>query len=101
MKRHIIFLTLLLMHILLLPYSYADEDWRVEFDYLCSKTEEAIHMTTEDLKDLVARCDKLKSVIEASDNPQKKVFLKRLDMCRNLFIYTIEVKNQKKKPDAE
>ncbi len=101
MKRYIFLLALLFIQVFLLPLANADEDWRVEFDYLCGKTEDTLNMKLEELNELVLRCDKLKIAVEASDNPQKKIFLKRLDMCRNLFIYTIEVKSQEKKPVSE
>lgn len=77
-------------------YTYADDEWRVEFNNLCGKTEEAMTMKSDELKNLVSRCDKLKPIIETSDHPQKKIFLKRLEKCRDLFIYMLDVKSQEK-----
>lgn len=95
--KSIIFCAVAFIGLLTLAAVYAEEDWRTEFDNLCGKTEESMNMKLEELKDLVARCDKLKPIIEASNNPQKKVFLVRLDKCRNLFIYMIEVREKEKK----
>lgn len=80
-----------------LLFTYADEDWRTEFDYICGKTEESMTMKLEELKDLITRCEKLKPVIENLDHPQKKVFLKRIEMCKNLFGYMLEVREKEKK----
>lgn len=97
MRKGIIFLTFTLICLLILAYAYANEDWRTEFDNLCGKTEESMTMKIDELRDLVSRCDKLKPVIEASNDPQKKIFLKRLEMCRNLFSYMIEAKEKEGK----
>lgn len=96
MKKLVIFLSLVVIFLFFALYIHASEDWRPEFDYLCGKTDEAMTMKMEELKDLVVRCDKLKPVIEASNHPQKKVFLKRLEACKNLFSYMIEGKEQEK-----
>jgi hypothetical protein len=97
MKKRIIFFTFVFIYFLPWFHVCAQENWRTEFDNLCGKTEESMTMKLEELKDLVIRCDKLKPAIEASDNPQKKVFLKRLEMCKNLFSYMVEVREKERK----
>lgn len=96
-KKELIFGGLVVIYLLSMLYTYADVDWKTEFDNLCGKTEETITMRIEELKDLVARCDKLKPIIESSNHPQKKIFLKRIEKCRNLFIYMLEVKAQERR----
>jgi len=95
-EKVFIFSCIIVIHILSL-YAYASEDWRTEFDNICVKTEESMTLKLEELKDLVSRCEKLKPVIEASDNPQKKVFLLRLEKCKKLFIYVINSKEKEGK----
>lgn len=73
---------------------YAQDSWKAEFDDICSKTGIAITFTKEELKALVDRCDKLKPTIETLDESQKKVYLKRLKMCRDMFIFAIESKKE-------
>jgi hypothetical protein len=68
----------------------AEEAWRAEFDRLCGKTEQSMSLGAEELRQLVARCEKLRPEIEASADPQKKVFLRRLEACRKVFAFVIE-----------
>ncbi len=74
----------------------AQEDWRKEFDDVCSKTQDAMVLTADELNDLLGRCDRLKPQIEKLDESQKKVHLKRLRMCRDLYIFVLEAREKKK-----
>ncbi|MDP3297565.1 MAG: hypothetical protein Q8N09_08250 [Thermodesulfovibrionia bacterium] len=80
--------------------SYAENDWRVEFNDICSKTNTAMSLTKEELTSLIERCDKLKATIETLDETPKKVYLKRLQMCRDMFVFVIEniEKKEENKP---
>ena len=75
--------------------SFAEDAWIAEFEDICSRTDSADSLTVEALQSLVERCDKLRAVIENSDNVQKKVYLFRLDKCKRLFSYIIEVRGNK------
>jgi hypothetical protein len=70
----------------------AQDDWKKEFEDICSQTQDAMLFTPEELKGLVGRCDALRPRIEKLDESQKKIYLKRLLMCRDLFTYAIESK---------
>lgn len=70
---------------------WADDPWLQEFEDICGMTLEAESMTPDQLKAMVERCDKLKPVIERSENPQRKVYIFRLDKCKNLFLYVLDV----------
>ncbi|MCK9420167.1 MAG: hypothetical protein M0R70_12390 [Nitrospirae bacterium] len=70
----------------------AQDDWKKEFEEICSQTQDAMLGTPEELKDLVSRCDALRPRIEKLDETQKKIYLKRLHMCRDLFNYALESK---------
>lgn len=70
--------------------SFAGEDWRKEFDEVCARTQDAMDLTAMELRSLIERCDKLKPTIEALDDSQRKVFLKRLQMCRDLYAFVLE-----------
>jgi hypothetical protein len=76
-------------------FAHAQEDWRKEFDDVCSKTQDAMVFTIDELKGLVGRCDKLKPQIEKLDESQRKVYLKRLRMCRDLYFYVLESREKK------
>ena len=72
--------------------AHAQDDWRVEFDSICAKTQDADTFSLQELKELIGRCDALKPRIEKLEESQRKVALKRLQMCRNLFVYVLQSK---------
>lgn len=72
----------------------AGEAWRAEFDEVCSKTQDAMALSTEELRGLVARCDALKPRIEALDEPRRKVFGRRLQGCRDLYQFVIDFRTK-------
>jgi hypothetical protein len=74
----------------------AQEDWRKEFEDVCSKTQDAMVIPSDELKNLVNRCDKLKPRIEKLDESQRKVYLKRLQLCRDLYFFVMESRELKK-----
>ncbi len=76
-------------------FAYSQEDWRKEFEEICSKTENAMAFNVEELRSLVDRCDALKSRVEKLDEPQRKIILRRLQMCRDLYVFTFEMKEKK------
>ncbi len=75
----------------------AEQDWKAEFDDICSKTNYAMSLTKDEIKSLIKRCDNLKPAIEKLDESAKKVYLKRLQMCRDMFVFTLESKEQTEK----
>ncbi len=74
--------------------AYGEEEWKKEFEALCSRTDDAMTFSKEELKDLIARCDKLKTVILTLDESTKKVYLRRLQLCRDLFAFVLESKEK-------
>ena len=78
---------------MIVTFAFAQDGWKAEFDDICSKTGEAMSLSKEELKSLVEKCDKLMPKTEALDASQKKVYKKRLQKCRGLFVFMIESKN--------
>lgn len=76
------------------PAVFAEGDWKAEFDAVCGQTDNAADMTVDDLKKAIGRCDLLKPKVEALEASPRKVYLKRLQMCRNLFVYLLEGKER-------
>lgn len=74
--------------------AWADESWKAEFDEVCGKSDDSMGLSKDELKALMARCDKLKTLIEAQEETVRKVYLKRLQMCRDLLAYVLEVKSR-------
>ncbi len=73
-----------------LPIAHAQDDWKTEFETVCARTQDAAELGKEELKSLVERCDKLKPRIEKLEETQRKVYLKRLKMCRDLYAFVLE-----------
>jgi len=75
--------------------AFAEEEWRTEFDSICAKTQDSMMLDIAELQSLVARSDKLKKSIEELDETRRKVYLKRLQMCRDLYAFVLETKEKK------
>ena len=73
----------------------APDDWIREFEDICAKTQDAMTFNAAELKSLIERSDRLKPRIEKLDETRRKVYLKRLVMCRDLFIFVLESKDKK------
>jgi len=73
---------------------YAQDDWKAEFADICSKTDDPMALSKENIKTLIERCDKLKPRIEKLDESTAKVYLKRLQMCKDLFAFVLESKSR-------
>jgi hypothetical protein len=76
--------------------AYAEQNWKNEFDEICAKNDEAMSLGVDELKNLIQRCDKLKPRIEALDESPRKVYLRRLQLCRDLYLFVLESKEQEK-----
>ncbi len=75
--------------------SLAQEEWKAEFDAVCSKTDVAMTLSEEELKGRIARCDQLKPKIEAEEASTRKVYLRRLRMCRELYQFVLDSKEHR------
>ena len=73
-----------------LARALAADDWRTEFDAICAKTQDAMALPLDELRSLVARSDKLLPELEKLEPSQRKVFVKRLQGCRNLYAFVLE-----------
>ena len=69
-----------------------------DLNELCSKTQDAMGFTEGELKELIDRCDRLKPVISKLDETERKVYLKRLKMCRDLFNFVPKSKTKASNP---
>jgi hypothetical protein len=80
-------------------YAEEQEDWKQEYAEICAKTQNAMELSLAELKDRIERCDKLQERINKLQGPraetEKKVFTKRLKMCRELYNFALEHKENK------
>jgi hypothetical protein len=75
----------------------SQENTKKELDEICSKTQDAMVLSSEELTALIARCDALVPKIEKLDDTQKRVYMKRLVQCRGLYAYVLDSKGKEKK----
>jgi len=82
-----------LLLVLLWPAAARSEEaWLAVFEQTCSKTSEAMTLSVAELNALIEKCGELQKIIETQDESTRKVYLKRLQMCRNLYAYMLEHK---------
>ena len=70
------------------------QDWKVEFDGIYQKTTDPMSLERDELKQLISRCDKLRAVMGTLDESEKKVYLRRLRVCQDLFVFVLESKEK-------
>jgi len=101
-------LSALIAHLCLLPAgglilcngagtAYARNDWKLEFAEVCGKTQNAIELSPDELRSAIARCNRLEEHIFELQGPQgseRKVYAKRLKMCKDLYVYTLEFREK-------
>jgi len=79
------------------PVAFAEELWKQEFMDICLNTDEAASFSKDELKVLLQRGEKLKLLIDALEETPRKVYLKRLQMCMNLYAFVLESKEAENK----
>ncbi len=72
------------------------DSWHKEFDDLCSRTQDAMTLSEDQLNDLIRRSDALAPQIGKLDDSRRKIYGGRLRMCRGLYAYVLD---SKKDPD--
>jgi hypothetical protein len=87
MSRGLVLVAVFLF-VVALSSSGAADDWLGEFNDICSQIDVVDSLEREEVQRLVERCDELMPVIEASENPKKKVYLFRLKKARDMFAAT-------------
>lgn len=97
MKRRVLLTILMIFNLLYPLLSHGIEDWKEEFNDICAKTQDAMALTEDELRTLIDRCDRLETVIMGLDESTKKVYLKRLKMCRDMYIFALDEKISRKR----
>jgi len=72
----------------------AEDDWSAEFEAVCSRTQDAMGLTSDELRALVARCDRLAPRLAALDESRRKVYGKRLQQCRDLYEFVLRTREK-------
>ena len=79
-----------------LQSAFGAEAWRTDFDAVCAQSNEAMTLSVNELQTLIEKCDRLQKVIETQEETVRKVYLKRLQLCKNLYVFVLESKQQSK-----
>jgi len=83
-----------------LSNAHAQQDWKQEYADICAKTQNAMGLSEADLKDYIDRCDNLQERIGELDGAkgetERKVYTKRLKMCRDLYVFALNYKEENK-----
>lgn len=69
---------------------------KADFDAVCAKTDIAMTLSAGEIKELIVRCDELRLRILAQEETARKVYLRRLQMCRDLYGFVLEEKEKGK-----
>ena len=69
-------------------------DLKAEFDRICGQVQVAPSLNEAEIRLLIEDCRALREALLQSENPQAKVFLKRLQMCEDFFEYSLEVQSE-------
>ncbi|MDD2540050.1 MAG: hypothetical protein PHH28_03280 [Desulfuromonadaceae bacterium] len=78
--------------------AYGAESWRTEFDATCSQATDAMALSVPELQKLIERCVSLQKIIEREEETVRKVYLKRLQMCKKFYIFVLDSKIREQKP---
>jgi hypothetical protein len=68
------------------------EEWKAEFEAVCSKTDSLMDMSEDELSALLERCDKLMIGMEGENETVRKVNGRRLKNCRDLIRFMLDSK---------
>lgn len=77
------------------PPAAAVPAWRAEFDDVCARTQDAMALSEDELRSLVARCDALLPALEKLAESERKVFTRRLQACRSLYQFVLESREKR------
>ncbi|HAS55613.1 MAG: hypothetical protein A2X56_12590 [Nitrospirae bacterium GWC2_57_13] len=70
----------------------ATPHWKAEFEAICAHTGNATELSKDEIKVLIDRCRKLEPALEKLEATEKKVYKRRLQMCRELYEYVLKSK---------
>jgi hypothetical protein len=69
-------------------------DLKAEFDRICGQMQVAPSLNEAEIRLLIEDSKALREALLQSENPQAKVFLKRIQMCEDFFEYSLEVQSE-------
>lgn len=74
--------------------TYGEDAWRADFDATCSQSNNAMALSVNELRTLIDKCENLQKIVEAQEETVRKVYSRRLQLCKNLYVFVLETKLQ-------
>jgi len=74
------------------PAAVAAETWKATFQEVCGKVDASQTLSVKEIEALIVEADKLAPEIQKSDDPSKKIYLKRLKNCRSVYEFMVDSK---------
>jgi hypothetical protein len=71
----------------------AQNDWKQEFEDLCSRTQAGYQPEAKEIPGLLSRCDALQARVDKLEDPQRKVMRSRLKRCCDYYAYQRDISN--------
>jgi polyhydroxyalkanoate synthesis regulator phasin len=68
------------------------ESWKERFERICAQIEIAETLTREELEELIRECDALLEELQTLQAPGARVYVFRLEKCRDFFRYTLDLR---------
>jgi hypothetical protein len=65
-----------------------------QVDEACAKTQDAMSLTSDELRQLVTRCERLAPVVNKLPDPHRKVLALRLKRCRDLYQFVLDTRER-------
>ena len=74
---------------------------KAELDRICTRVSIASTLSPEQIHQLIEDCDALSVLFRSSGDPKAKIFLRRLEMCRSFFEYSLQLQEIAEDPIDE
>lgn len=71
-----------------------EPQWKEEFKEVSSHTLAAMALSNDELQALIERCDALLPEIEKLEGAERKIYLKRLEKTKSLFVFVLESRKE-------
>jgi hypothetical protein len=75
-----------------------EPNWKEEYGAVCSETQGAVSLSVGELQEYIFRCEKVQERLDelngSNGGTEKKVYARRLKMCRDVYEYTLQYKNR-------
>lgn len=69
-----------------------ERPWQEEFHAVCGDTNASLSLDRDGLRAVVGRCDRLGERLASEQESTRKVYSRRLQLCRDFYLFMLEKK---------